>query len=127
MLRILDANPSPPTAVATSNDLTAIGAISAIHERGLRIPEDISIVGFDGIELSAYTMPALTTLSVSRAELAALAFRCLYQPERKPRGASPTALSCSRAWSSADRPHREDQAYSCLYPIGVPCRLCSVV
>lgn len=90
MLRILDANPSPPTAVATSNDLTAIGAMGAIHERGLRIPQDISIVGFDGIELSAYTMPALTTLSVSRAELAALAFRCLYQPERKPRSAWPT-------------------------------------
>ena len=90
MLRILDGHPAPPTAVMTSNDLSAIGAMGAIHERGLDIPGDISIVGFDGIELSAYTMPALTTLSVSRADLAALAFRSLYQPEKKTGSAWPT-------------------------------------
>jgi DNA-binding LacI/PurR family transcriptional regulator len=67
------------TAVLASNDLTAIGAMGAIHEQGLNIPEDISIVGFDGIELSAYTQPALTTLHVSRREIAAIAFRSLYQ------------------------------------------------
>ena len=77
MLRILRSGDRLPTAVLTSNDLTAIGAMGAIHEAGLRIPEDISIVGFDGIELSAYTQPALTTLAVSRGELAAEAFRIL--------------------------------------------------
>ncbi len=68
-----------PTAVLASNDLTAIGAMGAIREANLRIPEDMSIIGFDGISLSAYTQPALTTLVVPRAELAALAFRSLYQ------------------------------------------------
>ncbi len=77
MQRILRAGGRLPTAVLTSNDLTAIGAMGAIHEVGLRIPEDISVVGFDGIELSAYTQPALTTLVVSRSELAAQAFRNL--------------------------------------------------
>ena len=77
MQRILTASKGRPTAVLTSNDLTAIGAMGAIHEAGLRIPDDISIVGFDGIELSAYTQPALTTLVVSRVELAAQAFRSL--------------------------------------------------
>lgn len=91
MLRILKSGESSaplPTAVLTSNDLTAIGAMGALHEKGLRIPEDISVIGFDGIELSAYTQPALTTLFVPRAELAAAAFRSLYQSKteagRKP-------------------------------------------
>ena len=77
MQRILRSGKVTPTAVLTSNDLTAIGAMGAIHEAGLRIPEDISVVGFDGIELSAYTQPALTTLVVSRVELASEAFRSL--------------------------------------------------
>ncbi len=79
MQRILARGKPLPTAVLTSNDLTAIGAIGAIHEYGLQIPEDISVIGFDGIELSAYTQPALTTLAVSRSELAAAAFRSLFQ------------------------------------------------
>jgi LacI family transcriptional regulator len=68
-----------PTAILASNDLTAIGAMGAIHEAGLRIPQDISIVGFDNIELSAYTQPALTTMHVPRRELAATAFRALFR------------------------------------------------
>lgn len=68
-----------PSAVLGSNDLTAIGAMGAIHEAGLHIPGDISVVGFDDIELSAYTLPALTTLHVPRRELAATAFRGLYR------------------------------------------------
>lgn len=78
MQRILKAS-ERPTAVLASNDLTAIGAIGAIHEAGLRIPEDISIIGFDDIELSAYTQPSLTTLHVPRRELAATAFRSLFR------------------------------------------------
>ena len=78
MHRILIAG-KRPTAVLASNDLTAIGAMGAIHEAGLRIPEDISVIGFDDIELSAYTQPALTTLHVSRRELAATAFRSLFR------------------------------------------------
>ena len=78
MERILH-NKVRPTAVFASNDLTAIGAIGAIHAAGLRTPEDISVVGFDDIELSAFTQPALTTLHISRRELAATAFRSLYR------------------------------------------------
>jgi DNA-binding LacI/PurR family transcriptional regulator len=78
MQRILNSG-RRPTAVLASNDLTAIGAMGAIYEAGLRIPEDISVVGFDDIELSAYTQPALTTLHVPRRELAATAFRSLFR------------------------------------------------
>lgn len=78
MMRILKAG-FLPTAIVGSNDLTAIGAMGAIHEKGLRIPEHISVIGFDDIELSAYTLPALTTLHVPRRELAATAFRSLFR------------------------------------------------
>lgn len=77
MLRLLTL-PKRPTAVLTSNDMTAIGAMDAIFERGLSIPKDISLIGFDGIELSAYVQPALTTVHLPRHELAKMAFRALY-------------------------------------------------
>ena len=92
MQRILASGEGRPTAVVTSNDLTAIGAMGAIHEASLRIPQDISVVGFDGIELSAYTLPALTTLAVSRVDLASMAFRSLW-----------------RHRDDAGRPHAEEE------------------
>lgn len=78
MLRILRCG-APPTAILGSNDLTALGAMGAIHEAGLSIPDDISVIGFDNIQLSAYTQPALTTVHVPRRELAATAFRSLFR------------------------------------------------
>jgi LacI family transcriptional regulator len=77
MVRLLGKS-SRPTAVLASNDMTAIGAIGAIYEHGLRIPEDISVAGFDDIEISAFTHPALTTVRLSRPEIAQVAFRSLY-------------------------------------------------
>jgi LacI family transcriptional regulator len=68
-----------PTAVLTSNDLTAIGVLRAIHYAGLRVPDDISVIGFDDIELSQYTQPALTTVRLSREELGRCAFEALYR------------------------------------------------
>lgn len=62
MQRILD-NPRLPDAVYAMNDLMAFGAVSAIHERGLRIPEDIAIVGFDDVRLAAFCSPPLTTMN----------------------------------------------------------------
>ena len=76
MQRIL-ASAVRPTAVMASNDLTAIGAMGAIAEAGLRVPEDISVVGYDDIQLSAFTMPPLTTVSLPRAEIANAAFHAL--------------------------------------------------
>jgi DNA-binding LacI/PurR family transcriptional regulator len=86
MLRILDStagSDAMPTAVLGSNDLTAIGAMGAIHERKLAIPRDISVMGFDNIQLSAYTMPSLSTVSVPRAELAKAAFRALLHAQER--------------------------------------------
>lgn len=51
-----------PTAVFAAGDLMAIGAINAIRDYGLSVPQDVSIVGFDDIELAAFTTPKLTTI-----------------------------------------------------------------
>jgi DNA-binding LacI/PurR family transcriptional regulator len=80
MERLLEAK-NRPTAVLASNDLTAIGAIGAIHQHGLRVPEDISVVGFDDIEMSAFVYPPLTTVRLSRAAIADRAFHALYTAE----------------------------------------------
>ncbi|TVY06750.1 LacI family DNA-binding transcriptional regulator [Paenibacillus cremeus] len=61
MIVLLDL-PERPTAVFCSNDDMALGAIKAVTERGLRVPEDISVVGFDDHLFSSFMTPALTTV-----------------------------------------------------------------
>jgi DNA-binding LacI/PurR family transcriptional regulator len=56
------ANHEPFTALFAFNDLSAIGAIGALREKGLRVPEDVSVVGFDDIQSAAFQNPALTTV-----------------------------------------------------------------
>lgn len=73
-----------PTAVLASNDLSAIGALGAAIEHGLSVPRDISVIGFDDIAISEYTQPPLTTVRLSRAEIAKLAFRALYRTQDAP-------------------------------------------
>ncbi|HZQ43502.1 MAG TPA: LacI family DNA-binding transcriptional regulator [Acidobacteriaceae bacterium] len=59
-----------PTAIMCTNDLTAIGALRVIRRRSLSVPEDFSLVGFDDIEMSDIIQPPLTTLRLSREDLA---------------------------------------------------------
>ena len=68
-----------PTAVVASNDWTAIGALHAIHAAGLRVPDDMSVVGFDDIPLVSYTAPALTTVRMSAADVGATGFQALFR------------------------------------------------
>lgn len=70
--------PSPPDAVFCYNDLLAIGAMRTILSGGLRIPDDIAVVGFDDIEESRYSFPALTTISPDKQEIARLAVARLF-------------------------------------------------
>lgn len=76
MQRLL-ASRSRPTAVFAANDLMAIGAMRAVGEAGLRVPEDISIVGVDDIEVAAFQTPPLTTISQSFSQLATLGVQLL--------------------------------------------------
>lgn len=59
-----------PTAVIAANDLTAIGALRALHRAGLAVPRDMSVVGFDDIELCEVLDPPLTTIRLPRYEMA---------------------------------------------------------
>jgi len=66
-----------PTAVLCSNDMTAMGVMRKAYEEGIQIPSDLSLVGFDDIHLAQFVLPALTTVQMSQAELARLAFDAL--------------------------------------------------
>ena len=66
-----------PTAVICANDLTAIGLMTRVQELGLSVPEDISVAGYDGIELGGYLRPTLTTVKTAPAEIGAEAARLL--------------------------------------------------
>jgi LacI family transcriptional regulator len=65
-MRDLLASGFRPTAVACVNDVMAVGAIRELHARGIRVPEDMSVTGFDNIALAEYTQPPLTTADVPR-------------------------------------------------------------
>ena len=66
-----------PTAVMSSNDMTAIGALGMLHDAGLQVPRDISLIGFDDIAFAHLTQPALTTIRLSRSQLAITALAAL--------------------------------------------------
>ena len=69
--------PQRPTALACFNDKTAVGALAAASERGLRVPEDLSITGFDDIDLAQATSPMLTTVRQPLAEMGRIAVSLL--------------------------------------------------
>jgi LacI family transcriptional regulator len=58
------ALPRPPTAVFAAGDVIAMGALSAVHAAGLRVPEDVALIGFDDLFMAAYVRPPLTTVRV---------------------------------------------------------------
>jgi DNA-binding LacI/PurR family transcriptional regulator len=67
-----------PTAVFCFNDMTALGVLTAIYQRGLRIPQDVSVVGFDDLPIAAFTQPALTTVRQPRGQIGRIAADSLF-------------------------------------------------
>lgn len=67
----------PLTAIFAMSDIMAFGAICALHDRGLRVPEDISVVGFDGLDMCSYYTPKLTTIQQSVVRIADRGVRLL--------------------------------------------------
>lgn len=65
--------PNPPTGIFAMNDLMAAGSLAVIQAKGLQIPEDIAIVGFDNREISSYLQPPLTTVALPTPEIGAKA------------------------------------------------------
>lgn len=77
MLQYLKKKPKLPTAFFADNDMIALGAMKALQEMGYRVPEDVSVVGFDDLPFSAISSPALTTLRVPNKEMGRIAVRRL--------------------------------------------------
>lgn len=92
MAQLLDARPEI-TAVFGFNDLIAIGAMRAARRRGLRVPDDLAVMGFDGLSLGELVEPALTTLHLDKRQLGRLAVE---QVARLRAGEEP--LSGADAW-----------------------------
>ena len=67
--------PELPTAIVAGSDPIAVGMYRALQQRGLKIPEDISVVGFDNIEIAEFLTPSLSTVNIDTVELGRLAVR----------------------------------------------------
>ncbi|KAB2971095.1 LacI family transcriptional regulator [Streptomyces sp. SS1-1] len=85
MAALLDDPSAAPDAVFAFTDELALGALHVAHERGLRVPDDLAVVGFDDIEDGRYAQPPLTTVAPDKRQLAERALQCLadriYSPD----------------------------------------------
>jgi DNA-binding LacI/PurR family transcriptional regulator len=77
MAQLLDGGGPPPDAVFAFSDELALGALRTVLSRGLRVPDDIALVGFDDIEDGRFATPSLTTVSPDKAQVAERALQCL--------------------------------------------------
>lgn len=78
MRRMLERG-GKPTAIFAANDAMAIGCMQYVKQRGMKIPDDVAVVGFDDIETSSHVEPRLTTIKVFKEEMGALAVRSLIE------------------------------------------------
>jgi DNA-binding LacI/PurR family transcriptional regulator len=109
LAKLLDA-PHPPTGVICSSDMMAIGALHEAARRGIEVPKDLSIVGFDGIDAAKWTIPELTTVEQPIARIADTAVQTLQTLIEQPGRALPNSyfrpLVRVRASTGAPRPVR---------------------
>ena len=82
-LQMLSELRERPTALMCSNDMTAIGVMREAFELGIKVPEDLSVVGFDDIRIAEFMTPPLTTIQMSQSELAKLAFEALLKEVKR--------------------------------------------
>lgn len=88
MKRIL-AGRDLPTAIMTSNDMTAIGVLHALYDAGHRVPDDFSVIGFDDVSIAQFTIPPLTSVQMSPRELGRCAVMALHDRLEQRPGAKP--------------------------------------
>ena len=82
--RQLLASGFDPTAIICVNDFTALGVLRELRERGIRVPEEVSVTGFDNIKLSEYCYPALTTVHIPRDRIGRSVFESLVADPTRP-------------------------------------------
>lgn len=84
--RTLLALPRRPTAIFASNDEMAVGALMAAREAGLKVPDDLSVIGFDDTPMSRLISPALTTVRQPLEAMGAAGVECIVAPDKAQRG-----------------------------------------
>ena len=89
MMKKLLAQRRDLTAVFAANDAMSFGVIRAVSEAGLRVPEDISVIGFDNLELAAIIRPPLTTIHQPKYELGTSAVEILLRHAQRPESWTP--------------------------------------
>jgi len=75
--RVLLSSGYQPTAIICVNDIMAVGALRELRERGIHVPRDMSVTGFDNVKLSEFCFPALTTLHIPRERIGHIICNCL--------------------------------------------------
>lgn len=88
MLKLLELD-NPPDAVFCYNDLLAIGAMKVLLEKGYRVPDDVAVIGIDGIQEGRYSSPSLSTVAVDRRTMSQMAVRLLIERITGKRSAPP--------------------------------------
>jgi LacI family transcriptional regulator, galactose operon repressor len=81
--------PDPPTAIFVANDMMAVGCYDALKERGIRIPQDVSVVGYDDREIAQFMRPPLTTVVLPHYEMGIQAAETLIDRHLRPEGRQP--------------------------------------
>jgi DNA-binding LacI/PurR family transcriptional regulator len=113
--QLLDLGAQRPTAAFMYNDQMAVGALHALRTRGLGVPEDFAVVGFDGVAIGQFTAPPLTTIDHPREELGRLAIEVLISAlEKRPSDVREHLLpvklvvrgSCGGGEASSSKPRR---------------------
>ena len=74
---LLENNPSPPDAIFCINDIIAIAVIKHLRDVGLKVPNDVSVIGIDNIEMAQYVSPMLTTVNIPKTEMGVAAAKIL--------------------------------------------------
>lgn len=90
-----------PTAIFAANDMMAIGCLRAAEELGLRVPEDLTVVGADDVRLASYVRPRLTTIRQPMYEIGRLATECLLQLPPRPVPAAEPVSGADRMSTAA--------------------------
>ena len=98
------------TAVVCFNDITAIGCVRALHDAGLKVPSDVSVLGFDDIQSASYCVPSLTTIRQPLVQMGMLAANLLLKKMAKDRQPDTVKVDPELVIRESTAPVRETRA-----------------